>query len=201
MTTAVAFKPHGSKAVAEALVDAATELFAARGPAAVSIREVAARAGVNHGLVHRHFGSKQALLAAVVEKLTWELAAETTNVPRRGRIGARAFRATQRQGAYWRILAHTLLEGQNLAEVQRNFPVMARLIAAAERGQMAGRFDAKLDPRAIAAVGVSLSLGWLLFEPFLLAATGLEQEAPRRRHRQLAAVWRRLERSLRPRAG
>ncbi|WP_131725063.1 helix-turn-helix domain-containing protein, partial [Mycobacteroides abscessus] len=40
-----------------------------KGPAATSIREVATRAGVNHGLVHRHFGSKRQLLAATLQHL------------------------------------------------------------------------------------------------------------------------------------
>ncbi|MBN2177759.1 MAG: TetR/AcrR family transcriptional regulator [Demequinaceae bacterium] len=45
----------------------ALELFAAKGPDAVTIREIAAAAGVSPGLVLHHYGSKQGLRNAVDE--------------------------------------------------------------------------------------------------------------------------------------
>ncbi len=51
---------------AEAVIrEAATRLFADRGAAAVTVREIAAAAGVSAGLVMHHFGSKDGLRAAV----------------------------------------------------------------------------------------------------------------------------------------
>lgn len=47
--------------------NAALALFAARGPEAVSVREIAAAAGVSPALVVHHFGSKDGLRAAVDE--------------------------------------------------------------------------------------------------------------------------------------
>jgi predicted nucleic acid-binding protein len=51
----------------DTLLASAIELFAQRGPAAVSIRDVARHAGLNHGLLHRHFGSKDALIAEAID--------------------------------------------------------------------------------------------------------------------------------------
>src|SRR5271170_5270534 len=68
-------KPIGRDEVSAAVLQAASELFAEKGPAATSIREVAARAGVNHGLLHRHFGSKRQLLAATLQHLADSAAA------------------------------------------------------------------------------------------------------------------------------
>lgn len=51
----------------EAILRAAAELFAERPPSRVTIRDVAARAGVNHSLVHRHYGTKDNLLRAVMQ--------------------------------------------------------------------------------------------------------------------------------------
>src|SRR5690349_5044299 len=65
--------PRGRDAVKPAILDAAAELFAARGPRAVSVRDIASHAGVNHGLVHRHFGSKEAVLRAVLTSLVDEI--------------------------------------------------------------------------------------------------------------------------------
>jgi len=52
----------------ERILDAAEDLFARRGISGSSLRAVTGRAGVNLAAVHYHFGSKQALLDAVVER-------------------------------------------------------------------------------------------------------------------------------------
>ena len=49
-----------------AILDAARAAFAERGFARATIREIAQRAGVTHGLVMRHFASKEALFIAAV---------------------------------------------------------------------------------------------------------------------------------------
>ena len=55
--------PDASRA---AILDAAREVFTERGYARGTIREIARRAGVTHGLVMRHFGSKERLLIAAL---------------------------------------------------------------------------------------------------------------------------------------
>jgi AcrR family transcriptional regulator len=52
----------------ERLLSEATRLFAERGPAGTSIRELAQAAGANVAAVHYHFGGKEGLYAAVVER-------------------------------------------------------------------------------------------------------------------------------------
>jgi AcrR family transcriptional regulator len=51
--------PEASRA---AILAAAREVFSERGYARATIREIARRAGVTHGLVMRHFGTKEQLL-------------------------------------------------------------------------------------------------------------------------------------------
>ncbi|GAA2636956.1 TetR/AcrR family transcriptional regulator [Streptomyces axinellae] len=48
------------------LLEAARDLFAERGYEAATVRDIAARAGVNQALLFRYFGSKRKLLAEVV---------------------------------------------------------------------------------------------------------------------------------------
>ncbi|MCD0449546.1 TetR/AcrR family transcriptional regulator [Actinocorallia sp. API 0066] len=50
------------------LLDAAAELFAAQGYDAVSVRAVNKAAGMNPAAVHYHFGSKEALATALLER-------------------------------------------------------------------------------------------------------------------------------------
>jgi AcrR family transcriptional regulator len=57
---------HGS--LRAALIDAAAQLVSERGPAGISLREVAARAGVSPAAPYHYFPDKSALLAAVAEE-------------------------------------------------------------------------------------------------------------------------------------
>src|SRR5690606_4666564 len=50
-----------------ALLRAASEVLAEQGEAAISLREVARRAGVSHNAPYRHFSDREALLAALAE--------------------------------------------------------------------------------------------------------------------------------------
>ena len=52
-----------------AVVNAAEQLFAEKGFAATSMRDISATSGVSHPLIHHHFGSKENLYAAVKRRL------------------------------------------------------------------------------------------------------------------------------------
>jgi len=65
---------HGD--LRRALLDAALEVLSREGASALTLREVARRAGVTHAAPYRHFTDKQALLAAVAEEGFRMLAAE-----------------------------------------------------------------------------------------------------------------------------
>ena len=58
------------------ILDAAEVLFAERGYDAASLRALTEQAGVNLAAVHYHFGSKQSLFAAVIERRVGALNAE-----------------------------------------------------------------------------------------------------------------------------
>ncbi|MFC6356726.1 TetR/AcrR family transcriptional regulator [Luethyella okanaganae] len=70
--TAVAASVDGrtarGMATRETILDAAQELFVAEGFRAVSLRDIAARAGISHPGVLRHFPSADAILDAVVDR-------------------------------------------------------------------------------------------------------------------------------------
>src|ERR1700733_11010151 len=56
---------ESAAATRRALLDDAAELLDSGGPAAVTLREVGARAGVSRGAPYRHFADKGSLLTAV----------------------------------------------------------------------------------------------------------------------------------------
>lgn len=76
----------------ERLLDAAEDLFAELGVGATSLRTLTGRAGVNLAAVHYHFGSKQALLDALVERhavpMNAQRNAELDRFERDGPLGA-----------------------------------------------------------------------------------------------------------------
>ncbi|MCX4908980.1 TetR/AcrR family transcriptional regulator [Streptomyces sp. NBC_00878] len=69
-----------------AILEAARDAFAELGFAKTTIRDVARRAGVTHGLVIRHFGSKEQLFLAAVpssRNLLAEVAGDPNSLPTR----------------------------------------------------------------------------------------------------------------------
>lgn len=60
-------KPYHHGHLRTALIDASLELIRAGGPAGLTLREVARRAGVSHTAPYRHFRDKDDLLAAIAE--------------------------------------------------------------------------------------------------------------------------------------
>ncbi|MEZ0106659.1 AcrR family transcriptional regulator [Catenulispora sp. EB89] len=65
-TRAVPHRIRDPRAHRAAILEAARASFTERGYARTTIREVAARAGVTHGLVMRHFSSKEELFVAAM---------------------------------------------------------------------------------------------------------------------------------------
>ncbi len=65
--------PHPANATAVRLLEAAEGLIAARGVDGVSVRAVNTAAGANVAAVHYHFGSKEALVDAVLTRRMGEL--------------------------------------------------------------------------------------------------------------------------------
>jgi AcrR family transcriptional regulator len=174
--------PRGEQAVRTSLVDAATELFAARGPSNVSIREIADAARVNHGLVHHYFGSKDGLLTAVLDRLASRLADEIGSLDDPTALYV-AGGAIERHG---RILAHLLLEGRDVADVTTEFAGIRALVL---RLRKQGLSHAHARERA--AQVAALVLGWHLFGPLLTDAAGLPR-SERSRRRVLERALRRL---------
>jgi AcrR family transcriptional regulator len=155
--------PTGREEVAAAILEAATHLFAERGPAATSIRDIAARSKVNHGLVFRHFGTKDQLVGAVLD----HLGTASTTLRRNDAAPAELQRSMDR---HMRVIARALLDGYPVGQLQTQFPGMWELLDAVRPRHTDDR-----SARLALANAAALQFGWRLFEPFLRASTGLDE--------------------------
>ncbi|WP_153804838.1 TetR/AcrR family transcriptional regulator [Nocardia sp. SYP-A9097] len=157
--------PTGKDAVVAAVLASAADLFAQRGPAATTVRHIAAQAGVNHGLVFRYFGTKDQLIGAVLDHLGMEMATLQNSGASLEQLDA----GFERQ---WRVLARAILDGFPVGQLQKQFAGMQGLLEHALT-----LHDDDVTARTALANAVALQLGWRLFEPFLRAAAGIEDVA------------------------
>ena len=67
-TAATKTKPLGGIEVRQSILDAAVKLMSERGTTDIALREIAREANVNHGLVHRHFGTRHDVLIAALKR-------------------------------------------------------------------------------------------------------------------------------------
>ena len=188
------------------LVSAATELFAARGPDGVSLREIAAHAGLNYGLIHQYVGSKDELLRLVIARSTSTTAARFAQAADvgealellQGPVGAD-------RPAYPRLLAWAILQGRDPRELAGPTPALPQLIAMlpatsaegpdhvpAASDHVPAAPDLADDPRLRAAAIAALTLGWSLFGTFVSHAAGLDDVAPAEAHAAVQSLARRI---------
>jgi TetR/AcrR family transcriptional regulator, repressor for neighboring sulfatase len=149
--------------VVAATLSAAAELFAERGPAATSIRDIAARSKVNHGLIYRHFGTKEQLVGAVLDHLGSRLTALLDS-------DGPADEIDQNLDQHMRVMARALLDGYPVGKLQTRFPGVTRLLGQV----LPQRAGDERSARLAVANAVALQLGWRFFESFLTSSTGLD---------------------------
>ncbi|WP_091036258.1 TetR/AcrR family transcriptional regulator [Microbacterium oxydans] len=73
MTSPVTARDRAKAERSDAILQAAARLFAARGYSGVSLEDIGAAVGVSGPAVYRHFAGKQALLGAVLVKVSADL--------------------------------------------------------------------------------------------------------------------------------
>lgn len=186
-------RPRGRAAVTDAILDAAGELLAERGVAALSLREVAASANVNLGLIHRHVGNKHNVIDAVLARTSDRVAGSAGS----GDLGMNTIRdvfVAAADSSYWRMLAQCLLSPESPdIRLQDDEGVLA-IIGAFEKARAEGAVDEIYDPRLMAGMTIALGMGWLMFEPKIRAATGLDESGV---FELRLEMWEALSRTLR----
>lgn len=160
------------------MLTATRELVAERGPDGFSVRDIAGRAGINHALVHRHFGTKADVLEqvlaeegrAIVEAITEAGLPTSGQAP--GEVVTELLDLLAARPTYWRALVNAVLDAPEAAVP--GTASTTELFSGLWRGRDPGSAD------ATAVAGVT-ALGWLIFGGFMVEATGADADAVRRR--------------------
>jgi AcrR family transcriptional regulator len=168
------------------LIDAGAELVAGGGSAAVSLREIARRAGVSHGAPRRYFPTHLELLSAIARRgfaslaaRLGEAAAGSADDPR-ARLAAlgRAYLdfAASNRGMYELMFRHDLLESGRLGLREVSLPLFRMVTALVSDAEPPGDAAPEVVAGALWASlhGIAQLWGW----GSLQLATGLADVEP-----------------------
>ncbi|MEV6177380.1 TetR/AcrR family transcriptional regulator [Streptomyces sp. NPDC052015] len=136
------------------LVDVGAELLAHEGAGALTLREIARRAGVSHGAPRRHFPTHLDLLSAIAHRGFTDLAGRVTTAlgdgtaPPRAQLTelARVYLrfARDNPGMYELMFRHDLLESGHLGLRDTSLPLFGVLV------ELTARVRPAADARAVA---------------------------------------------------
>ena len=158
-TQAEASPPKRRRADAErsinAIVDAALEALASDPD--VSMAEIARRAGVVRATIYMHFPTREALLDAVMERATAQVAEATRQAePDRGEPKEaleRVLLATWRQLSQFHNILQININRLSAKELRRrHLPVTTQIVPLLERGQADGVFRSDVSADWLIAV-------------------------------------------------
>jgi AcrR family transcriptional regulator len=180
-----------------AMLAAAERLFAERGFAAVSVRQIAAAAGVSHALVHRYLGSKNDILRAVLKSHENAIRDAADGAGDLSDAMALMLRAgLERHKDYLRLIIQSSLQGVPFEETMGGLPAgeqlarMAEEVAATRPGHAPGDPLHGVTPRFAITAVIALYLGWVASEDWLLKAMDLDHTDEEALVAQLESVLR-----------
>jgi AcrR family transcriptional regulator len=192
MTTSVK-RPSGRAETVEALLDAADRMFAESGPADVSLRAIAREAGVNHGLVHRYFGTRDDLVERLLERTAAEWTEEALSAgdfsSAMDLILGAAEDAEASAGSWLRLLACSLLADApgRRGEAERRYATLDLLPGMLpDHGQD--------EAAATTAATLALIFGWRFFHPYIRSALHLDDTSFAKLHDAIREAVRELAR-------
>ena len=148
---------RGPEAVRRALIDSAKALMTMRSPRQISGRELAQHAGVNYGLIHHYFGTKDNVFAEAVAEATEAMG------ERWDHVGIRPVN-TSEDAASYRTFAKLEVD-----ETRSPIHTLVQRIVAGQSERTGRPTD---DPELLAdiAIATALQFGWGAFESDIVAA-------------------------------
>ena len=174
------------------ILDAAEELFSHRDPNAVTVREIASRAGVTHALVHQYVGTKAEVLNAVIVRSAPDRTRMISEMPDLHTVMPLLFSDVLDRRVHSRAIVRSALAGVEYTAFPDRIETGMALVdlAAASKSDGVRRLPTPeaMDPRLVMAAVVAMVYGWVATESWLVEIFDLADEDPAEVRRQLIEV-------------
>ena len=169
------------------IVEYATELFAAEGYAAVTVREIAAGTGLSSGAIYATFRGKADLLVEAVRSSivhdVEDIPIEVLNKPL-PEIAAYQFMTSSnaRRERFRKLIIEAAVAASTDDEVRRQLSAVIQTrmeywVAGHEAWKRSTGIDSSIDMRALASLLVSIDLGYGVLNALGIAPPSPEQSA------------------------
>jgi len=168
-----------------AITLAARRLFAERDIAAVSFRDIAAAAGVSHGLVQQYFGTRKQMIAEIIRHEIKEVG-RLLRSRQSGKAGLTPedVRSVLEAGEtrfrdYARLITRAELAGvepEQMLDPATPTPAMALAETIRELQARAPKSSGRMDPRLVSAYINASVFAFSTMAPWLMKSVGLEPE-------------------------
>ncbi|MEM9517300.1 MAG: helix-turn-helix domain-containing protein [Actinomycetota bacterium] len=178
--------------VRAAILQAAEDLLATRSPSEVSLREIAGRADVQHSLITRHFGTKDDLVAAVVQRTLTAHDEALAGTESASDAFAAAVEHIAAHPASYQAVARAVIDPER--RTADDLP-SAGFEMIRERLASDGHLPDGIDVAVMAVAVMAFAAGWGFLEDRWLATAGLG-DADRAAAREQVTLL--LQRMLRP---
>lgn len=194
-------RKHNAQATRTSILEAARRLFARQDISAVSIRDIAKEAGVSHGLVQQYFGTREQMIAGIIQHEIEEFGGRFAMQPPGGAEETlAALRSSLESGRarfhdYALLIMRAELTGvrpEKMLDPATPTPAMA--LADAIRGLQtrAPKKSAKMDPHLVAAYINAALFAFETLSPWLMASVGLKPADYEARVGEIADISLRL---------
>ncbi len=188
---------RGRKNVEAKLIRSACKLMSEFGPRAVTIRDIAADAGVNHGQIHHYFGGKKGLITEAFKHLAREHMQRAMD---RGMsdIGAPPPLTLGEDRDYANAVVRSVLDGElELAtrDVSEGTSVPRRVLE--NLNQAVGGQVPATRIKAALALTMATELAWAALEEYIFVVTDVQPHEQEQVRQQVGEASRSLLSALR----
>lgn len=166
------------------ILDAAERLFAERGPVSVSMRDIAAEAGISHSAIYRYFENRDELLLRVLQRGRVRQAEHEAEWRAAGKTTEEAFEwIFEHNRAYMMVYVRLALDGETASSIGLDAgDSVARRTLAALEGAPGYDVSTGVEPRMAVAAAMAMTMGYVAGEAWILDAVGVsasERDAAR----------------------
>lgn len=174
------------------ILDSAQKLFAKHGPSAVTVRQVAADAGVSHALVHKYFGSKDDLIKAVLDRVDVSRTATAKRSDSLRDVYQALLPRVMLQRDHSIMLVRSAMEGTEYVSLAERITTTGAMVALARKSAASGAKPSPppsdIDPRVLVSAITAMILGWASLEDWVWPTAGIDPAEKDEVYRQLIEI-------------